>query len=245
MSKSLLETMEEENNVARAKAEQVKQVKEAIEYNTKTETELKQQQESQQKQYKELCDQIATIDREFAKLSHLILSFNSNFETLNKEQKNQYNNFSNQLKDSIDTLSKNIYQNTSSIFENSFEKIKSNTNQFNSYIDKANENIKNNCDNLSNNFNELFNDFNLSIKENQNKLNGKIKALFFSSVFAFFFLFLFSVLNLMYNINYQFHCIKWLDTMQVPDFVNWLINSVVAIAIYTLVRAVISHFKSR
>lgn len=251
---SLMEQLKKEeqesNQKEIIKAEQRKQTIEAIENNTeaiKHNTETKLYVEEQKKALLEQQKQLMSKIESFIKCADEV---NKSVISIYQDEKELFDIFNNNLDNSINSLKSSIRDNTTEIFNNAFSNIKESTEIFNKSINEYSASIKKQYEDRQQKQLEDFKKLGNTIKNVTDSINSETKGMLFENKMLFILITIATIFNLLYNINYQFHCFKFLDTKNADDIIVFVFSAIVGIIIYILLKylldiAIFNRFNKR
>lgn len=200
MAKSLIETMEEENKVARAKAEQVQQVKEAVQERTETTKTLIEYQKAVAEQNKTLQENQQILYNAIIEAKKSFDTFESKADTLTQENISALKNTMNDIEVKVNSINENVSRYVASSFDNMVSMITTNINtsvkNLNDQVVKSKNDVKDNYDK-----------FNATIKEKEKELDRNIKSISSNNHFLIISDVILLLIPTIYCLNWQFNFI--------------------------------------
>lgn len=234
MAKSLIETMEEENKVARAKAEQVQQVKEAVEERTQAVKTLIEYQKETQEHYQKVNSAIEMLLSAVGGAEDSFNNFENKADTLTQENIKALNNAVDTLKNILSSIDNKIAEQIKNNFDSQVATLKNNVSQNTKALTdtttKAQEIIKNGYDN-----------FNVILTEEKKELQHQVKSI--SSKFSFLFIIIpiLLIIPTLYCLQWQFNFIPFLNQAPITDmFIMGFVCAIALVILLVILAKIIS-----
>lgn len=210
MSKSLIETFEEENKVARAKAEQVQQVKEAMQERTETTKTLIEYQKAVAEQNKSLQENQQTLYDAINNAKDSFDIFENKADNLTQQNIKALENAVNNLK----SVLANIDSNISTQIKNNFDK---NVGHLNNAVNDSINILTDTTTKAQEIINNRANSFDNILKDSEKELKHDIKKISSKSSFLVIIGIILLIIPNLYCLNWQFNFIPFLQQKPITD----------------------------